>query len=148
MSSRHVVMAADHAGFELKETLKTWMESTGWTVLDLGTHSDERTDYPDYADQLSLKMKEATIDWGVLICGSGQGMAIRANRYSHIRAALCFTPELAALSRRHNDANVLCLGSRFVKLDEAQKIWEAFSTTDFEGGRHQGRVQKLSKQLP
>ncbi len=148
MSSRRVVIAADHAGYSLKESLKVWLESQGWSVLDLGTHSEERTDYPDFADRLCQKMAEdPSLARGILICGSGQGMAIRANRYPHIRAALCFSAEMASLARQHNNANVLCLGSRFQKLDEAQKIWEAFSTTEFEGGRHENRVQKLSGQL-
>lgn len=149
MESRNLVLATDHAGFQLKEDLKAQLTSQGWQVLDLGTHSEERTDYPDYADRLCREMAQRPeLKWGVLICGSGQGMAIRANRYPHIRAALCFTDEIAELSRRHNNANVLCLGSRFVDLNQALGIWQAFHTTPFEGGRHEGRVNKLSREVP
>lgn len=147
MEPKRVLIASDHAGFQLKEDLKSWLRSSGWQVLDMGPDSDARTDYPDFADKLCVAMAVDESLRGILICGSGQGMAIRANRYPHIRAALCFSDEMTRLSREHNDANVLCVGSRFTSLDDAKRFWEIFSTTPFEGGRHQARVNKLSGPL-
>lgn len=143
---RKLWIAADHAGFELKQQLVAHFKSLGvFEVIDLGTSSKESVDYPDYANLVceNLQHSNATDGVGILICGSGQGMAIRANKHPGIRAALCWNTEIAQLSRAHNNANILCMGSRFVSLDLAIKISKAFLDTAFEGGRHQIRVEKI-----
>ena len=132
-------IASDHAGFELKQKLKT-----SFDLEDLGPDSDESVDYPDYAKALCEKVL-ATNSKGILLCGSGIGMSITANRFQGIRAALVNSEELAALSRQHNDANVLILAARFIYEDQAQKIVNTWLNTDFEGGRHQRRVEKIEK---
>lgn len=135
-------IACDHAAVELKEKVKLQLQKE-YLVTDLGTNSSESVDYPDYADKLCnelLKNKDAQ---GILICGSGQGMAIRANKFKHIRAALCWSEEVAKLSREHNSANVLCLGARVTSEELNLKIVKTFLTTDFLGGRHEQRVKKL-----
>ncbi len=134
-------VASDHGGFELKEHLKESLPELCWN--DLGCHSIEKSvDYPDFALALTSKIKPPT-DIGLLICGSGQGMAIKANREKHIRAALCVSEEYARLARAHNDANVLCLGGRMVDFRSAERILLTFLDTPFEGGRHTARVEKL-----
>jgi ribose 5-phosphate isomerase B len=137
-----LLIAADHAGFELKEQLKKLRPNLPWE--DLGTTSPDRVDYPDYAYKLAARITRDT-DRGVLICGSGQGMMIGANRFVKVRAALAWTPEIATLSRTHNDANVLCLAARFTDAETAAKLLDIFLNTKFEGGRHQDRVTKLSQ---
>jgi ribose 5-phosphate isomerase B len=135
-------IASDHAGLELKKHLMTRFPTLPWE--DLGTNNSDSVDYPDYAQKLAEKMKsqgQETI--GVLVCGSGQGMCIKANRYSHIRAALCWDEEVAKLAREHNNANVLCLGGRLIPFPVAEKILTSFLNSDFQGGRHQSRVDKL-----
>lgn len=133
-------VACDHAGLELKEHLQKAITELPWN--DLGTYSKESVDYPDYAAKL-CPLIEGPGSLGVLICGSGQGMAIRANRFPHIRAALCWSNEVARLARAHNDANVLCLAGRLTDLKSAEEILMTFLSTPFEGGRHQQRVEKL-----
>lgn len=139
-----VYIASDHAGFALKSKIVKKMQNQGFNVLDLGPNTEDRTDYPDYADKVCASLKNKTSDFGVLVCGSGQGMAMRANRYSYIRAALCWDTESAQLAREHNDANVLCLGSRLVPEDTVYSILDVFFQQGFAGGRHQERVQKLA----
>ena len=141
MDKPNILIASDHAGFTLKEHLKNKFKEINW--IDLGPTSEDRVDYPDFADKLATHINTENTR-GVLVCGSGQGMAIRANRYPHIRAALCWSSEVAELSRLHNDANVLCLGSRVLDFEVAEKTLTTFLNTDFEGGRHQGRVEKMS----
>ena len=137
-------IASDHAGFQTKNKLKERFSSLQW--VDLGCNSDSSVDYPDFADKLALEIKEtAPKSRGVLICGSGQGMAMRANKYSHIRAALCWNEEVAILSREHNDANILCLGARLTPPDLCEKILQAFLDTKFIGNRHSQRVDKLNR---
>ncbi len=144
-----IFIAADHAGLSLKKALIERNPELPWQ--DLGTNDETSVDYPDFADKVAHKLKPLNDKFknektcGVLICGSGQGMAIRANKYPHVRAALCTSLELAKLSREHNDANVLCLGSRFTTIETAQSILNVFLTTPFAGGRHEQRVAKLSK---
>ena len=144
-----ILIASDHAGFELKKTLIASEKTIPW--VDLGAFSIDSVDYPDYADLLCQKLIKETDDsdllntFGVLICGSGQGMAIRANRYPQIRAALCFNAEITRLSREHNNANILVLPGRFVTLEQAQEYIKIFAETKFAGGRHSARVAKLSK---
>src|SRR4051812_17358825 len=139
----NIVIASDHAGFELKETLKQDIGRLGFGVKDLGTHDTQSVDYPDFANAAAEWMKSHPQDKGVLICGSGIGISIAANRHTHVRAALVTSPEAAKLARQHNDANVLCLGSRLTDKDTARDCVKQFLETPFEGGRHQGRVNKL-----
>lgn len=144
-----VWIASDHAGLELKKFLIEKLSDWKWE--DLGPFTETSVDYPDYADILckavepTFKNESQTRHFGVLICGSGQGMAIRANRYPFIRAALCWDEEVAKLSRQHNDANVLCLGGRLINHHVALSILKKFAETKFEEGRHTGRVQKLGR---
>lgn len=140
----NIYIASDHAGFELKKQVIDFLKSTGVQVFDLGPQDTTSVDYPDYADLVCQKLKSAPLDFGILICGSGQGMALRANKYSHIRAALVYSDEIAGLSREHNNANVICLGSRFCTLENAQNWINIFLKTQFSEGRHALRVAKVS----
>lgn len=144
---KKVVIASDHAGFQFKKDLIKHFNNE-LQIEDLGPFSEERTDYPDWADKVvQAYRKDPQNTVGILICGSGQGMAMRANKYPEIRAALCWTEEVAQLARGHNDANVLCLGARLTPLDTAVKMVETFLSTSFEGGRHAARVKKISGSL-
>lgn len=138
-----VAIASDHAGLELKTALKAQLEALGFSANDLGTQENASVDYPDFANALALWVKEKEGRRGILVCGSGIGMSIAANRHKGIRAALCHSGLEADLSRRHNDANVLCLGSRILGVEMARECVARFLTTRFEGGRHQMRVEKL-----
>lgn len=142
-----VFVASDHAGFPVKDLVIKACQKLNLSVEDLGPSTDDRVDYPDFADEVSHKLKLHPESFGILICGSGQGMAMRANKYRHIRAALCWNGESAKLSRQHNNANVLCLGSRLLDEKAILETIETFFSTDFEGGRHQGRVEKISGPL-
>lgn len=134
-----IYIASDHAGFDLKAFLIKKFP----TLIDLGTDSAESVDYPDFAKKLGQEIQEG--DFGILICGSGVGISIAANRFKNIRAALCLNEKIAELARRHNDANVLCLGARLINEEKAIEIIEKFLATKFEGGRHIERVKKLSQ---
>lgn len=138
-----VFIASDHAGLQLKYELLRYMKAMEYTIEDLGTHSEDSVDYPDYANSLAQRMIKQGDGVGILICGSGIGMSIAANRYPKIRAALCCNADLARLAREHNDANVLVLGARFINANEAINIVKVFMETDFAEGRHQVRVDKL-----
>ena len=138
-----IVIASDHAGVELKEVLKSEATALGFSVTDLGPSDITSVDYPDYAKKLCEWIKTNTAAKGVLICGSGIGMSISANRFPHIRAALCHDGLSATLTRKHNDANVLCIGARLIGVDTAKDMLKQFLTTEFEGGRHQKRIDKL-----
>lgn len=138
-----IVIAADHAGLPLKDELVTLLGELGRTFEDLGTHDGASVDYPDYAHRASSTLLEGKRQLGILVCGSGVGMSIAANRHHGIRAVVCSEPYSAAMARRHNDANVLCLGARVVGVGLAREIVEAFLAVDFEGGRHQRRVEKI-----
>ena len=145
-----ILIASDHAGFDLKAKFIERFSQSGhgmYEFVDLGPSAPERCDYPDYADKLVAALRKESNAMGVLICGSGQGMAIRANKYPEIRAALCWNEESTKLSRQHNDANVLCLGARLIDHDLAYRLFEIFTTVPFEGGRHGDRVKKLSGSL-
>ncbi len=143
-SSETIAIASDHAGFELKQELKTDLMDMGFTVLDLGADSLESVDYPDFGYALAGAMKEGKATRGVLVCGSGIGISIAANRHSEIRAALVHDALGARMSRLHNDANVICFGGRMVGPDVARDSLKVFLETKFEGGRHSRRVDKLS----
>ncbi|AZR92910.1 ribose 5-phosphate isomerase B [Bordetella trematum] len=136
-----IAIAADHAGFELKEQLKQAFPDIDW--LDLGTHSNASVDYPQFGFAMGQAITEGQAAQGILICGSGIGISIAANRYPAVRAALCANATMARLSRQHNDANVLALGSRIIGLDLARDCVSAFLDTPFEGGRHQRRADML-----
>lgn len=140
-----ITIASDHAGFELKTLIIKELKQQ-YKILDLGCNdSTTSVDYPDFAQELAHKIIKKEADFGILICGSGIGISIAANRFKEVRAALCHNQKTARLSRQHNDANVLCLGARIVSETNAIKIVKAFLNTNFEGGRHIKRVEKLSK---
>ena len=143
MTNRKFYIAADHAGYDLKQHLLKAFSNLA--IEDLGTHNPDRVDYPDFADRVAEKIQSDPSAIGILVCGSGQGMAIRANRFSKVRAALCWSDEVAKLSREHNDANILCLGSRFIEPKLAESILKSFISSEFEGGRHQARIDKLGR---
>jgi ribose 5-phosphate isomerase B len=138
-----IAIASDHAGFELKEALKAALSELDFTPLDLGTSGSASVDYPDFADRLAGALAEGKAKRGVLICGTGIGISIAANRHRHVRAALIHDVTGARLTRQHNDANVVCLGARTTGVDVAKDCLRVFLGTDFEGGRHQSRVAKL-----
>lgn len=140
---QRVGIASDHAGYELKEYLKPILEDMGYDVRDYGTHSSESMDYPDVAHPLATDIENKNLSFGVAICGSGNGISMTLNKHQGVRAALCWTAELAALARKHNDANVLSLPARFISKDQAADILRAYIKADFEGGRHQRRVDKI-----
>lgn len=142
--SLRVALASDHAGLALKDELKALLARLKVEATDLGTNSSASVDYPDFAHALANGVAEKRFDAGILVCGTGIGMSIAANRHSEIRAALCTDPYSARMTRLHNDANVLCLGARVVGGGLAEEIVTAFVTTSFEGGRHAARVAKLN----
>ena len=140
---KKIILASDHAGFKLKNKIKLFLIKKGNTVLDLGTKNTNSVDYPDYAHLLSKKMKNDKNQVGILICGSGIGMVMTANKHKNIRAALCYNLKSAKLSREHNNANVMAMGSRLIKTSTAIKCVSTFLKTKFGGGRHQKRVKKI-----
>jgi ribose 5-phosphate isomerase B len=140
-----VAIAADHGGFDLKESLVPVLQTAGMTVLDLGTTSREAVDYPEFADALAAALMAGRAQRGVLICGTGIGISIAANRHPGIRAALCHDGLTARLARQHNDANVLVLGGRLIGIEAAKDCLSTFLNTPFEGGRHARRVAKLGR---
>lgn len=138
-----IAIGSDHAGFEYKEAVKKMLAEAGWQVDDKGTHSADSVDYPDFAHPVASMVADGKAAAGILICGSGNGVCITANKHHGIRAALCWNEELASLARQHNNANVLCVPARFVSQDLANKMVETFLATAFEGGRHEKRVEKI-----
>lgn len=136
-------IACDHAGFNIKDSVKEIVENLGHAIIDLGTNSNERVDYPDFAHKLSLEVLKDEGSYGILICGTGIGMSLAANKHKGIRAALCHDAYTAKMARAHNDANVLCFGERVIGLGVAASIIEAWCETEFEGGRHANRVKKI-----
>jgi ribose 5-phosphate isomerase B len=136
-------LAADHAGFELKEYLRKYLESQNITYVDFGTHSTESIDYPDVVHPLCNAIITKKIDLGIILCGSGNGVNITANKHKGIRSALCWIPEIAKLAREHNNANVIALPARFINESIAKDIVNAFLSSQFEGGRHQRRIDKI-----
>lgn len=136
-------LACDHAGFKLKEFVKTWLDAKGWSYKDFGTNSCESVDYPDFGHPLARAVEDGECYPGIAICGSGNGINMTLNKHQGIRAALCWLPEIAHLARLHNDANILVLPGRFIRNEEAVLIMEQFFSTEFEGGRHQRRIDKI-----
>ncbi|MBQ2176787.1 MAG: ribose 5-phosphate isomerase B [Alphaproteobacteria bacterium] len=138
-----VLIASDHAGYELKEALKeAFANDFEW--VDYGTFSTESVDYPDFAHKLATDVANGSYQYGVLICGTGNGMAMSANKHAGIRAGLCWSKEIAALVRQHNNANILVMPARFIPFETASEIVKTFFSTDFEGGRHQRRIDKIN----
>lgn len=136
-------MASDHAGFPLKEELKDYLRELGYTCKDFGTFSEESVDYPDYVHPLAEAIERGEYSLGLIMCGSGNGVSITANKHRGVRSALCWIPEIASLARQHNDANVCALPARFITPRQAREIVSAFLTAEFEGGRHSRRVGKI-----
>ena len=136
-------LASDHAGFELKEYVKTWLEAKGWEYKDFGTYSTDSCDYPDFAHPLAEAVEIGECYPGIAICGSGEGISMTLNKHQGIRAALCWTSEIAHMTRLHNDANVLVMPGRFIDTETASQIMDEFFNTEFEGGRHQKRIDKI-----
>ena len=140
---KKIGIASDHAGYEMKEFLVGYLAAKGWDVLDFGPESEESVDYPDFAHPLANAIESGELERGIGLCGSGEGMAITLNKHQGIRAALCWIPEVAALSRQHNNANVLAMPGRFVSNEQAIEMVKTFLNTDFEGGRHIRRIEKI-----
>jgi ribose 5-phosphate isomerase B len=139
-----IALGGDHAGYQYKSLVLQQLEKLGHEVKDFGPFSEASVDYPDFVHPLATAVENKEYELGILLCGSGNGVAITANKHAGIRAALCWEKELAQLARSHNDANVLCLPARFVSEEVAAQMVEAFLTTPFEGGRHQTRVDKIA----
>jgi ribose 5-phosphate isomerase B len=138
-----IAIGSDHAGFELKEQLITYLRSNNNNVIDKGCFSLDRADYPDYGHAVANAVINNEVDFGILMCGSGNGINMSANKHKGIRAALCWNSEIASLARQHNDANILVLPARYISVEEAYKCIDAFLTAKFEGGRHQARLEKI-----
>lgn len=142
--TKPIAVGADHAGFEFKEKVISFLKEQRHTVTDFGTYSSESADYPDFAHPVAEAVEKGEAACGVLVCGSGNGVAISANKHQRIRAALCWLPELARLARQHNQANIICLPERFITLESALEMVSLFLSTSFEGGRHGRRVNKIA----
>ncbi|HEX6127257.1 MAG TPA: ribose 5-phosphate isomerase B [Pyrinomonadaceae bacterium] len=141
--TKKIALAADHAGFEEKEKIKQTLDEIGVEYVDMGTSSNDSVDYPDYAKKVADAVSKGDFDQGLLVCGSGTGMAIAANKVKGVRAAVAWNEDIARLAREHNDANVLSLPARFMSPDDAVKVVKAWFAADFEGGRHAKRVEKI-----
>lgn len=139
-----LAIGSDHAGFLLKQSLIEFLKELGHEVMDLGCHSEDSIDYPDYAHPVAEEVETQRVNLGILICGSGNGISMTANKHQGIRCALCWNPEIARLARQHNDANIVSLPARFINTQTAIEIVRDFISTEFEGGRHATRVAKIS----
>ena len=137
-----IAIGADHAGFDYKEAIVKWLNADN--LKDFGTYSSASADYPDFAHPVASAVESDDFDFGILICGSANGVAITANKHQGIRAAICWNEELASLARMHNNANIVCIPARFISIDEAEKIVQTFLMTEFEGGRHANPVNKIA----
>lgn len=142
-----IPIACDHGGFEMKEFLKKELEKLGYRIKDMGTYSEESVDYPDFIHPLAKAVNDGAYELGIILCGSGNGAQMTANKYPHIRAALCWSKEQAHLSREHNNANIISLPGRFIEQEQALEMTLEFINTSFGGGRHQRRVEKISKTI-
>lgn len=138
-----IAIGSDHAGFEYKEELMHYLQGKGLTVRNFGTYSVDSVDYPDFAHPLADAVEKGECSFGILLCGSANGVAMTANKHQGVRAAICWNQSIVELARKHNDANVLCIPARFVSLEVAQKMVDDFISTEFEGGRHANRVNKI-----
>lgn len=144
MSNKLIPIGADHAGFELKQYLISYLENQGYSIKDFGCFSEDSIDYPDYGHPVAEMVEQNEGMLGILICGSGNGINMTANKHQGIRSALCWKKEIAELARQHNNANIIALPARFITRDEAKEMIDAFLNTAFEGGRHQKRVDKIA----
>ncbi len=144
-NNNEIAIASDHAAFKMKENLKIFIQREGYRVIDYGTSSEESVDYPDFIHPLAKDINEGKYCRGIILCGSGNGVSMVANKYNNIRAALCWIPEIAKYARSHNDANILSLPARFISIEKAKEIVNMFLKTNFEGGRHEIRVKKIKK---
>jgi ribose 5-phosphate isomerase B len=142
--TKPVAIGGDHAGFEYKEDIISFLEGKGIAFKDYGTYTTDSVDYPDFAHPVASAVENGEAAFGILFCGSANGVAITANKHQGIRAAICWGDELADLARKHNDANIICIPARFVREGDAEKMVNTFMTTHFEGGRHQNRVKKIA----
>jgi ribose 5-phosphate isomerase B len=142
--SKPVAIGSDHAGFEYKEDLISYLEAKGIAYKDFGTHTTDSVDYPDFAHPVANAVENGEAAFGILLCGTANGVAITANKHQGIRAALCWGEEIAQIVRKHNDANIICIPARFVREGDAEKMVELFMATEFEGGRHQNRIDKIA----
>lgn len=140
-----IAMGSDHAGFELKEELKKYLVGKGYFIMDFGAFSTESADYADFGHRVASEVEKGAFNFGLLLCGSGNGINMTANKHKGIRSALCWISEIAKLARQHNDANILTLPARFIDVEEAKACVDVFYTTPFEGGRHALRVKKISE---
>jgi ribose 5-phosphate isomerase B len=140
---KKIAIGNDHAGYEMKEVVLEWLEGKGYEIKNFGTDSPESVDYPDFVHPVADAVEKGEFDFGVLVCGSGQGVSFTANKHQGIRAALCWSAEISKLSRQHNNANILCLPGRFLNEAEGIEILKNFLETEFEGGRHQNRIDKV-----
>jgi ribose 5-phosphate isomerase B len=142
--SKSIAIGSDHAGYEYKQQLISWLKEKGFNVEDKGVDAERSVDYPDYAHPVASAVEEGNAAFGILLCGSANGVCITANKHQGIRAALCWQTDVAKLVRQHNNANIICIPARFVALDYAKQMIEIFMETSFEGGRHQTRIDKIS----
>ena len=142
--SKPVAIGSDHAGFEYKEDLISFLEAKGIPFHDFGTHSEDSVDYPDFAHPVAQSVESGEASFGILLCGSANGVAITANKHQGVRAAICWGEEITKLARQHNNANIICIPARFVREGDAEKMLQIFLQTPFEGGRHQNRVAKIA----
>lgn len=138
-----IAVASDHAGYKMKVDLKKYLQDKGHTTVDFGSESEESVDYADYAHPLAVSVENNDVDFGISLCGSGNGINITVNKHQGVRSALCWTPEIARLAKEHNNANVVALPARFINTEEAKQIIEAYLNASFEGGRHQNRIDKI-----
>ena len=143
-ANKPIAIGADHAGVAYKDEIKAWLEAQGYKVTDFGTHGGDSVDYPDFAHPTASSVETGATAFGILFCGSANGVAMTANKHAGIRAGLCWQTDVAELTRLHNDANVICIPARYVTLSLAKEMIEKFMTTSFEGGRHQNRVNKIT----
>jgi len=138
-----IAVACDHAGYELKEVISAYLKTQGFDVKDFGSYTPEAVDYPDYAHPMADAVDKGIYKRGITLCGSGNGINMVANKHQHVRAALCWTPEIAEMARKHNDANICSLPSRYISVETAKEIINVFLNTGFDGGRHQRRIDKI-----
>jgi ribose 5-phosphate isomerase B len=143
-ASKPIAIGSDHAGFEVKEQLISFLEGENMAYKDFGTYNSDSVDYPDFAHPVASAVENGEAAFGILLCGSANGVAITANKHQGIRAAICWGEELAELARKHNDANIICIPARFVREGDAERMLDIFMHTAFEGGRHLNRVQKIA----
>ncbi len=147
MERTALALASDHGGFEMKTYLKSRLENEGYEVIDFGTDSEASVDYPDIIHPVATKINDGSIKTAIIMCGSGNGAQMTANKYPNVRAGLCWNEEQATLTRQHNNANILSLPGRFIPFEQAWKMVQIFLNTAYEGGRHEQRVQKISQMI-